>query len=51
MTFKSTFSRIAGSFATPARAEVERAYLERSVSRIDLERRQREIDHGKFRDL
>ena len=51
MTFKSAFSRIAGSFVPPARAEVERAYLERSVSRNDLERRQREIDNGKFHDL
>jgi hypothetical protein len=29
--------------------ERERAYLEASVSRIDLERREREIDSGLFR--
>jgi|SwirhisoilCB2_FD_contig_41_18903595_length_279_multi_3_in_0_out_0_1 hypothetical protein len=27
----------------------ERAYLEKSTSLIDLERRQREIDNGRFR--
>ncbi len=32
----------------PARRDMERAYLNRSVSMADLERRQREIDSGKF---
>lgn len=27
-----------------------RAYLDRSVSLVDLERRQREIDNGRFRE-
>jgi hypothetical protein len=30
-------------------AEVERDYLNASVSRIDLERRQREVENGLFR--
>ena len=33
----------------PSRAEIERAYLNASVSLIDLERREREIDLGLFR--
>jgi hypothetical protein len=33
----------------PSLAELERDYLNASVSRIDLERRQREIDNGLFR--
>ena len=32
-------------------AERERAYLNASVSRFDLERREREIDSGLFRHL
>ena len=42
---KSLFSRP----AVRTLAEIERAYLNASVSRIDLERRQREIDNGLFR--
>jgi len=33
----------------PTLAERERAYLNASVSRIDLERREREVDGGLFR--
>ncbi|MBI1169791.1 DUF3563 domain-containing protein [bacterium] len=34
--------------ALPSRAERERAYLDGSVSRYDLEFREREIARGKF---
>ncbi len=33
----------------PLIAEIERDYLNASVSRIDLERRQREVESGLFR--
>jgi hypothetical protein len=33
----------------PLIAEIERDYLNASVSRIDLERRQREVENGLFR--
>lgn len=33
----------------PSIAELELDYLNASVSRIDLERRQREVDNGLFR--
>jgi hypothetical protein len=33
----------------PSIAERERHYLNASVSRIDLERREREVDNGLFR--
>lgn len=49
MAFKSAFSRLANAFATPARHTIERDYLNSSISMADLERRQREIDRGKFR--
>lgn len=42
---KSLFSL----FSVRSVAEIERAYLNASVSRFDLERRQREIDNGLFR--
>ncbi len=32
----------------PSRQEVERGYLDQAVSLYDLERRQRDIEHGKF---
>lgn len=35
--------------AFPRIADLERAYLDASVSRIDLERRQREVENGLFR--
>ena len=34
----------------PSRAEVELDYLNQSVSRVDLEMRQREVDRGRFRN-
>lgn len=34
----------------PSRQERERAYLEEAVSRIDLERRQRDVERGLFRE-
>lgn len=34
-----------------SRQDIERAYLDRSVSIYDLERRQREVDEGKFAGL
>jgi Protein of unknown function (DUF3563) len=43
------FRRIASAFRAPSRHERETAYLNRSVSMCDLERRQREIAAGKFR--
>ena len=46
------FARIASAlrrFHPPSIAEVERDYLNASVSRIDLERRMREVDGGRFR--
>jgi hypothetical protein len=33
----------------PSIADMERSYLENSLSLVDLERRQREIDAGLFR--
>lgn len=33
----------------PTIADLERDYLNASVSRVDLERRQRDIDNGLFR--
>jgi hypothetical protein len=35
----------------PSRAEAELAYLNDSMSRIDLEMREREIQRGRFRHL
>jgi hypothetical protein len=35
----------------PSRAEAELAYLNESVSRIDLELREREVTRGRFRHL
>ena len=43
------FKSLISGKAFPLIAELERAYLEASVSRIDLERRQREVDGGLFR--
>jgi hypothetical protein len=43
--FKSLISR----HGFPTIAELERDYLNASVSRFDLERRQREVDGGLFR--
>jgi hypothetical protein len=43
------FKSLVSGKAFPRIADLERAYLDASVSRIDLERRQREIDNGLFR--
>lgn len=45
----SVFDRIASAFKMSSRAYREAAYLSQSVSMQDLERRQREVDAGKFR--
>lgn len=45
----TVFGRIASAFRRPSRMDRETAYLNNSVSVYDLERRQREIDAGKFR--
>lgn len=39
------------ALSTPSRGERERAYLNASVSRYDLECRQRQIEQGLFRSL
>ncbi|MFP5479100.1 MAG: DUF3563 family protein [Alphaproteobacteria bacterium] len=43
------FKSLISGKAFPKIAELERAYLDASVSRYDLERRQREVDNGLFR--
>ena len=40
------FNRLFAPF--PSRRDLERAYLEEAVTIADLERRQREIDRGRF---
>ncbi|WP_309665197.1 DUF3563 family protein [Tabrizicola sp.] len=47
---RSFLDRLFGQRVVPTVAEAERAYLNASVSRFDLERRQREIDLGLFRN-
>lgn len=51
MNFKSSITRIAGAFSTPSRQQIERSYLNKSISINDLERRQNEIAHGKFHNI
>ncbi|WP_103255534.1 DUF3563 domain-containing protein [Tabrizicola aquatica] len=43
------FKSLVSGQAFPRIADLERAYLNASVSRYDLERRQREVDNGLFR--
>lgn len=43
------FKSLISGNAFPRIADLERAYLDASVSRIDLERRQREVENGLFR--
>jgi hypothetical protein len=43
------FKSLVSGKAFPRIADLERAYLNASVSRTDLERRQREIENGLFR--
>lgn len=47
----STLGRFASAFRMRTRQEIELDYLNRSVSLHDLERRQREIEAGKFRSF
>ena len=43
------FGRFSNAFRSPSRRTVELEYLNQSVSINDLERRQYEIETGKFR--
>jgi hypothetical protein len=45
------FDTLRSALRAPSRAEAERAYLNESMSRIDLEMREREIARGRFRHL
>lgn len=51
MSFKLSMSRIGAAFRSLDTQQAIRIYLNDSVSIYDLERRQREIDHGKFRNF
>jgi hypothetical protein len=46
----TTLKSLLRGFSVPSRADLERAYLEGASSRYDLERRERDIDAGRFRD-
>jgi hypothetical protein len=48
-TMFNLFKSLISHRGLPLIAEVERDYLNASVSRIDLERRQREVENGLFR--
>lgn len=48
MSFKSSISRIGAAFRPVDRQLAIQKYLNESVSIYDLERRQNEVDHGKF---
>ena len=43
------FKSLISGRAFPSIRDLERAYLDAAVSRIDLERRQREVEGGLFR--
>ncbi len=43
------FKALVSDMASPSVSERERAYLNASVSRFDLERREREVEAGLFR--
>lgn len=43
------FKSLINGSAFPRIADFERAYLNASLSRVDLERRQREVENGLFR--
>ena len=45
----SVFAQISSAFSFPSRQDIERNYLNQSISINDLERRQNEISTGKFR--
>lgn len=44
----SSLKSLIAALRVPSRSQLERAYLEGAVSRIDLERREREIEQGLF---
>jgi hypothetical protein len=46
--FSNLFGRMAGAFSVPSRQKIELEYLNQSISISDLERRQTEIESGKF---
>ncbi len=46
--FSNLFGRVAGALRVPSRRKIELDYLNQSISISDLERRQHEIDAGKF---
>jgi hypothetical protein len=46
--FSNLFGRMAGAFRVPSRQKIELEYLNQSISISDLERRQTEIESGKF---
>jgi hypothetical protein len=46
--FSNMFWRVAGAFRVPSRRKIELNYLNQSISINDLERRQHEIETGKF---
>ncbi len=48
MSFKNSMSRIGAAFRQTDQQSAIRNYLNESVSIYDLERRQNEIDSGKF---
>jgi hypothetical protein len=48
MSFRTSISRISAAFRTVDKQSAIRNYLNQSVSIYDLERRQNEIDAGKF---
>ena len=49
--FTNLFGRMAGAFRVPSRRKIELDYLNQSISISDLERRQSEIEAGKFHSL
>lgn len=51
MSIRTSLARVADVFAGPTRQQRETDYLNHSKSLVDLERRQREIDRGKFRQF
>jgi len=44
----SSLKSLFAALRVPSRSQLERAYLEGAVSRIDLERREREVEQGMF---
>ena len=50
-SFTRFLGQVADTFSGPSRQNMELAYLNQAVSIYDLERRQHEVDAGKFRDF